>query len=212
MELQVINNVSPDFVLHCSIFMWFHLHCHELPDTKVSLTSKAVSNLVCVIIIECPHISSTPCIIPWPVLSFPGRFRSPASGSRPHFHLHCPRQLSTLPSPCTSPDIPTHQGEQMLVPILAALHLARVLDGGALPDPLPLLRLRHSLALLQLDSSPWDGFTSDWDSGTGSKVRKLKIKFKFVFSFQWQLYPVSWLNSQLKASKISQFQILLLQW
>ena len=192
-----------------------HLHCQKLPDRKVSLARKAVSNLVCAFIIECPHISSMPCIIPWPLsipLSFPGRFRSPASGSRPHFHLHCPRQLSTLPSPCTSPDIATHQGEQMLVPILAALHLARVLDGGALPDPLPLLRLRHSLALLQLDSSPWDGFTSDWDSGIGSKVRKLKIKFKFVFSFQWQLYPVSWLNSQLKASKISQFQILLLQW
>ena len=187
MESQLINNVSP--VLSCIVifFMWFHhQEVHELPDTKVSLTSKAVSNLVCVILIECPHRSSMPCTILRPLsipLSFPGRFRSPASGSRPHFHLHCPRQLSTLPSPCTSPDIPTHQGEQMLVPILAALHLARVLDGGALPDSLPLLRLRHSLALLQLDSSPWDGFTSDWDSGIGSKVRKPNTKFKFVCQF-----------------------------
>ena len=89
--------------------MWFHLHCQKLPDRKVSLARKAVSNLVRVILIECPHISSTP-------------FRDPCC----HFQAGFARQPAGLDPIFTS----IVHGSSQLCPLLAQAQTSQPTKGS----------------------------------------------------------------------------------
>ena len=101
-----------------------------------------------------------------------GGFCSPTRSSQPHFHLHHPRQFSTLPSThLTTPLLLLLLFEQMLFPPLAHLQLpTRVLDSWAVPNPLSQC-FWHLLFLFQLDPSASDWHTCHWDSGIRSNSK-----------------------------------------